>query len=129
MGAGLAQAMKNKGYTQAQLAELLHVKQTTVSRWISGEREPNYKTLLLLCAYLNESPNELLDYDEKDIRAYATETLFKSILKSEAFITKQEEAVSQWKKEGKTEQEINEGIEKMLQEEYEVFCKKYRLNL
>ena len=69
LGTGLAQAMKNKGFSQAQLAELLHVKQTTISRWVSGEREPNYKMFLLLCAYLEESPNELLNYNEKNARA------------------------------------------------------------
>lgn len=125
----LAQAIKNKGYTQTQLAELLHVKQTTISRWVSGEREPNYKMLLLLCAYLEESPNELLDYDEKNVRAEAADALLEAIFKSETFAARREEAVSQWKKEGKTEQEIDAGVEKMLREEYAVFCKKYRLNL
>ena len=37
--------------------------------------------------------------------------------------------IKAWKKEGKTEQEIDAGVEKMLREEYAVFCKKYRLNL
>ena len=125
----LAQAIKNKGYTQTQLAELLHVKQTTISRWVSGEREPNYKMLLLLCAYLEESPNELLDYDEKNVRAEAADALLEAIFKSKTFAARREEAVSQWKKEGKTEQEIDAGVEKTLREEYAVFCKKYRLNL
>jgi DNA-binding helix-turn-helix protein len=125
----LAQAIKNKGYTQTQLAELLHVKQTTISRWVSGEREPNYKMFLLLCAYLEESPNELLDYDEKNARAEAADALLEAIFKSKTFAARREEAVSQWKKEGKTEQEIDAGVEKMLREEYAVFCKKYRLNL
>ena len=31
--------------------------------------------------------------------------------------------------DGKTEQEIDAGVEKMRREEYAVFCKKYRLNL
>ena len=121
--------MKNKGFSQAQLAELLHVKQTTISRWVSGEREPNYKMFLLLCAYLEESPNELLNYNEKNARAEAADALLEAIFKSETFATRREEAVSQWKKEGKTEQEIDAGVEKMLREEYAVFCKKYRLNL
>ena len=129
LGTGLAQAMKNKGFSQAQLAELLHVKQTTISRWVSGEREPNYKLLLLLCAYLEESPNELLNYNEKNARAEAADALLEAIFKSETFAARREEAVSQWKKEGKTEQEIDAGVEKMLREEYAVFCKKYRLNL
>ena len=81
LGTGLAQAMKNKGFSQAQLAELLHVKQTTISRWVSGEREPNYKMLLLLCAYLEESPNELLNYNEKNARAEAADALLEAIFK------------------------------------------------
>ena len=41
-----------KGLTQKQLAEKLNVKQTAVSYWESGKREPDLDTIKKICAVL-----------------------------------------------------------------------------
>ncbi len=44
-GARLANARKAKGYTQEQLAELLAVSRTSISRWESDKAMPDYGTI------------------------------------------------------------------------------------
>ena len=59
--------------TQQDLANHLGTTQQTVSRWLKGVNEPDFKTLLDICLYLGESPNSLLGYDdieEQDLSAY-----------------------------------------------------------
>lgn len=50
--------------TQKELADFLGTTQQTVSRWISAVNEPDFATLLKICAFLNETPNSILGYDE-----------------------------------------------------------------
>ena len=60
----LEEIMSEKGYTQQKLAELLNISQTAISNYLRGDRKPNYEMILLIGAYLDETPNELLGYDE-----------------------------------------------------------------
>lgn len=47
---------KQRGFTQASLAEKLGVEQPTVQRWESGAREPSYEQLIELAAVLGVEP-------------------------------------------------------------------------
>ena len=50
--------------TQQELANHLGVTQSTVSRWLNGKCEPDFKTLWEICVFLEETPDSLLGYDE-----------------------------------------------------------------
>ena len=60
LGTGLAQAMKNKGFSQAQLAEKLDVNQRTVSAWEKGVCEPSLATLTQISEFFDETLDTLL---------------------------------------------------------------------
>ena len=59
IGAFLAQARKEKGWTQAELADRLGVSNRSVSRWETGKTMPDYSLLSPLCEALGISINEL----------------------------------------------------------------------
>ena len=50
--------------TQQNLADLIGTTQATINRWLKGINEPDLTTLLEICLYLDETPNELLGYDD-----------------------------------------------------------------
>ena len=60
-------SMKANNITQTKLAKYLNTTQQTVSRWLNGQNEPDMETLLLICIYLNETPNSLLGFDETSL--------------------------------------------------------------
>lgn len=70
----LQQLRKQKGLTQEELAELLYVSRTAVSKWESGRGFPNIESLKALakcfCVSLDEllSGEEILAIAEKDHR-------------------------------------------------------------
>jgi len=49
-----------KGFSQEELAKELKVKQHTISRYESGEREPDITTIRKLCKFFNVSSDYLL---------------------------------------------------------------------
>lgn len=51
---------KDKGYTQAKLAQLLNISDKTVSKWERGAGLPDVSLMLPLCEVLEISVNELL---------------------------------------------------------------------
>ena len=51
---------QEKGLTQAQLAEMVGVKQSHISRWEKGTHQPNIESLLSLSVALECSVNELI---------------------------------------------------------------------
>lgn len=59
-GKKLKQARLNAGYTQQQIQDILKVNQTTLSRYESGEREPDYETLGILADFYEVSVDWLL---------------------------------------------------------------------
>ena len=59
IGLFLAQARKEKGWTQAELAEKLGVSNRSISRWETGKTMPDYSLLSPLCGALGLSVNEL----------------------------------------------------------------------
>lgn len=52
---------KAKGITQLKLAMDLHLNQNSISRYESGEREADYKTLIAFADYFNVSIDYLLE--------------------------------------------------------------------
>ena len=43
----------SRGYTQAKLANELHVSQMAISTWENGTREPNFETVRQIAAFFN----------------------------------------------------------------------------
>lgn len=72
-GKFIANCRKEKGLTQAQLAERLGITDRAVSKWETGKCMPDSSIMLELCEILDVSVNELLsgerikmdNYDEK----------------------------------------------------------------
>ena len=56
----LKQLRKQKGLTQAQLADALHVHQTAVSQWECGRTYPDRETIIKLAAFYRVSADILL---------------------------------------------------------------------
>ncbi|MGN0527276.1 MAG: helix-turn-helix domain-containing protein [Acutalibacteraceae bacterium] len=62
----LKELRKERGITQLKLAMDLGLSQNTVSRYETGEREADYKTLIMLADYFGVSIDYLLERtDEK----------------------------------------------------------------
>lgn len=55
---------KQKGLTQEELAELLYVSRTAVSKWESGRGNPNIESLKAISKIFSVSLDELLSGDE-----------------------------------------------------------------
>ena len=78
----LKELRNSKGLTQAELAEVLFVSRTAVSKWESGRGYPNIDSLLALSAFFSVPVDELMrsenalllaERDKKEtIRAYAS---------------------------------------------------------
>lgn len=65
VGENLKEARKFKGYTQSQVAAILHMTQQQYSRFENGVFELNYEQILTLCNLYEISPNELFEINEK----------------------------------------------------------------
>lgn len=59
-GAFIAQMRKEKGLTQAELADALLISDRTVSKWETGKGLPEISLMLPLCEKLGVTVNELL---------------------------------------------------------------------
>lgn len=60
----LKQLREELNMSQYDLAEKLHVAQSTVGMWESGKREPGHKTTTKLAAFFNVSVDELIGDDK-----------------------------------------------------------------
>ena len=123
----LEEIMSEKGYTQQKLAELLNISQTAISNYLRGDRKPNYEMILLIGAYLDETPNELLGYDEKELRKYRKILIEVRIKSSNEFKTLCEETVVRMSEEKKNSREIEREIERLFQKKYKEFLETYAL--
>jgi len=56
----LRQLRSQKGLTQAQLAQQLHVHQTAVSQWECGRTYPDRETIIKLAAFYRVSADVIL---------------------------------------------------------------------
>lgn len=61
IGAFIAECRKTKGYTQASLAEQLHITNRAVSKWENGRSLPDVAIMLDLCKLLSITVTELLE--------------------------------------------------------------------
>jgi transcriptional regulator with XRE-family HTH domain len=66
-GARFKQYRKQNGYTQAQLAVVLGIKQSSISDWENDISRPEYENLIALSKLYDESIDTLLG-DEKTIK-------------------------------------------------------------
>jgi transcriptional regulator with XRE-family HTH domain len=82
VGDNIRKSREEAGYTQKQLAEIIHVKETYISAMERGLRRPGKKILPLLCASLGvnektilfgarEEYQRVLSYEEKVLLAAA----------------------------------------------------------
>lgn len=69
-GKRLREMREKKGLTQAELAKIASLGESTISFYESGKREPNYEMLVALANILDTTPNYLLvgekEWWEKD---------------------------------------------------------------
>ncbi len=56
----IAEAIKQSGKTQSEIAKHLNVKQTQISCYIHGHKMPALDTLANLCAILDLDANDIL---------------------------------------------------------------------
>ena len=61
----LQQLRKQKNLSQLQLAMALNMNKNSISRYETGEREADYKTLILFADYFNVSIDYLLERTDK----------------------------------------------------------------
>ena len=66
-GAKIADLRKEKGLTQAQLADLLNISNKTISRWETGEGYPEITLLSPLAKALGVTVDELLAEPVKEM--------------------------------------------------------------
>lgn len=58
--ARIAEAIKNSGLSQTEIAKRIDVKQPTVGQYLSGRALPSLETLAKLCTVLEVSSDYLL---------------------------------------------------------------------
>lgn len=63
IGKNIKQARKDKGYTQKEVAFILHMTQQQYSRFENGVFELNYDQILTLCKLYDVTPNEIFLID------------------------------------------------------------------
>ena len=69
-GKFIAGCRKEKGLTQAQLAEKLNITDRAVSKWETGKCMPDASIMLELCNILGVTVNELLSGERIEINNY-----------------------------------------------------------
>ena len=70
IGKFIAACRKEKGYTQASLAEELGITDRAVSKWETGKSLPDSSIMLELCELLSINVNELLKGEHMDMEEY-----------------------------------------------------------
>lgn len=90
-GKFIANCRKEKGMTQAQLAERLNITDRAVSKWETGKCMPDSSIMLELCKILDVSVNELLCGERIEMNNYeekVNENLIELKKKEENHISK-----------------------------------------
>ncbi len=64
---------KRKHLFQANLAEIVGVKQSTISGWEKGSFNPNEPQLLKLCEFFNCTPDYLMGYTDINLKEKNTD--------------------------------------------------------
>ncbi len=63
VGNVIKQARKDKGLTQREMASKFRMTQQQYSRFENGIFELNYSQIILICKYLDITPNDLFDFE------------------------------------------------------------------
>ena len=58
-------AIKNSGYTQKQIAQVLNISESNITNWKRGENVPSLEILYKLCIILQESADYLLGLEDE----------------------------------------------------------------
>lgn len=69
-GKFIASCRKEKGLTQARLAEKLNITDRAVSKWETGKCMPDSSIMLELCNILDVTVNELLSGERIEMNHY-----------------------------------------------------------
>ena len=75
IGENIKRLRKAKGVTQEQIAEVLGISVTAVSKWERNETYPDITLLFPLAHYFEVTLDELMGYDEERVQAEIGETL------------------------------------------------------
>lgn len=73
IGKRLLYYLNIKGITQKEFADSCHINETTMSRYISGEREPKIKTVMNMAYNIGVSVDDLVDMDTFLTKKYTQE--------------------------------------------------------
>ena len=65
VGKAIHHALRRKGITQAQLAEMIGTTQRSISAYVRGEQQPSLETLVVICKALKLNLNQILHLEEK----------------------------------------------------------------
>lgn len=82
IGRFIAECRKEKGITQARLAEKINITDKAVSKWETGKGLPNVSIMIELCNILGINVNELLSGErlsEENYREKANENIVSMI--------------------------------------------------
>lgn len=81
IGAFLKQLRKQKGLTQEQFAEIVHVSNRTVSRWENGNNMPDLDILIQISDYYEVELRELLNGERRseEMNKEFEDTLLKAV--------------------------------------------------
>ena len=63
IGYRIKEVREQNHISQAQLAEILHVSQRSISSWETGFRQPDYETLEAISKYFDVTTDYLLGLD------------------------------------------------------------------
>ena len=66
MGTRITELLQERGKTQRELAAMVGVTETVMSRYISGYREPKPETLANIATALRTTSDDLLGIEKKD---------------------------------------------------------------
>ena len=61
----LKELRKKKGWSQARLAERIHIDRTTYCKYENGTVTPPVDICIYLCIVLDSNPNELFGWGQK----------------------------------------------------------------
>ena len=75
IGENIKRLRKAKSVTQEQIAEVLGISVTAVSKWERNETYPDITLLFPLARYFEVTLDELMGYDEERVQAEIAETL------------------------------------------------------
>ncbi|HIX50409.1 MAG TPA: helix-turn-helix transcriptional regulator [Candidatus Borkfalkia faecavium] len=123
-GKRLSQLMAYKGISQTLLAQFCQTTQQTVSRWCNGQCEPDLQNIYTICAVLDESPNELFDYNEEEANYFVQRAIEKIVTHGKEYQKEQTQLEKELQKQGRLEQ-LDDEVEKLVQKHLEKFYQKY----